>query len=193
MNISKEKIIDSIIKKTQSFRKHEDSQDIIIEALRLQLTFLNVLDEKDHIILDLGKPDLFNDESIEIIGFPPNLTPRLINSKSIKEFIIPLQFTDRKNGFIKESGYIPVLKNNFIIKNEKINGIKSYMKKTSGNLIDMSRFLNYNDKIKIINYIKDNLKTIEKLFRKTNDKAFPITKNKMDIILENLSSDSNDN
>ena len=195
MNIPKDKIIDSIIEKTQSLRKYEDSQDIIIEALRLQLTFLNVLDEDDNVVLDLGEPDIFNDEPIEIIGFPPNLTTQLINSdrESNKEFIVPVQFTDRKNGFIEENSYLPVLKVDFIADNTKINNLKMFIRETSGDYIDMSKILTHKDKLKALDFIKDNLQRVQKSFNHFTDKTLPITKDNIEWTIEELIGDNNDN
>jgi hypothetical protein len=195
MKISKDKIIDSIIKKTQSFREYENYQDIIIEALKLQLTLLNVLDEHGNVVLELGEPDLFNDETIKLIGFPPNLTTFLINSdgKNDNKLRIPLQFIDRKNGFIEKKGYIPILNFFFIFKDKKFEGVKLSTKETSGNFIDMNNALNYNDKLKTLNYIKDNLTRIEKSFSHFTDKSFSIVKDNIDMVIDGLSSDNDDN
>jgi len=195
MNIPKDKILDSIIEKTQSFREYEDNQDIIIEALRLQLTFLDVLDEDDNVVLDLGEPDIFNDELIEIIGFPPNLTTFLINSegKNNNKLKIPLQFVDRKNGFLKNNNYIPILKLIFIIENDKFEGIKAYVKEISGNLIDMNDILSYEDKIKTLDYVKNNLNRVKKAYSHFTDKTLPIGKDNISEIIKKLDVGKNDN
>lgn len=194
IGVSKEDIIDSIIKKTQSFRKYEDSQDIIIEALKNQLTLLNVLDEDNNIILKLGETDLFDDESIEILGFPPKLNPMLIDndSKSDIEYIIPLLFTDRKNDFVEKNGDFPVLKVDFICDSIKINNLRIFVE-TSERYINLKGILNHKDNLKILNYIKNNLKIIQRLFKQSTDKTIPITKKNIEFVIEKLKGDNNDN
>ena len=178
MNISKEKIIDSIIEKTQSFREYEDNQDIIIEALRLQLTFLDVLDEYDNVIVDLGEPDLFG---LKVLRIDEQGTLAMYDSDSFKEgqFRVSLKISDNNRKLCRrdhdETTADPSLDIILDTENYKITSISGWNSDAEESFgINLSK----KEKEMVLNYIRNHTTSIMKLF-----KPYPAIFPDIDIII----------